>query len=121
MGGVLGQFGLRAIPFGIAAMVLGFILKSAGTQAGPADTLELPFGQTRSRSFTRPRPKSGGPSSRRRTSRRNENVASPAIQKRDATETSPPRFSAFDSVRCRAAGSVACHKGGRRSPSLIRR
>ena len=39
MGGVLGQFGLRAIPFGIAAMVLGFILKSAGTQAGPADTL----------------------------------------------------------------------------------
>src|SRR5262245_23127107 len=39
MGGVLGQFGLRAIPFGIAAMFLGFILKSAGTQAGPADTL----------------------------------------------------------------------------------
>ena len=39
MGGVLRQFGLRAIPFGIAAMVLGFILKSAGTQAGPADTL----------------------------------------------------------------------------------
>src|ERR1700730_4251425 len=39
MGGVLGQFGLRAIPFGIAAMVFGFILKSAGTQAGPADTL----------------------------------------------------------------------------------
>jgi len=31
--GLLGQFGLRAIPFGIAAMVLGFILKSAGTQA----------------------------------------------------------------------------------------
>jgi len=39
MGGVLGQFGVRAIPFGIAAMVLGFILKSAGTQANPADTL----------------------------------------------------------------------------------
>jgi hypothetical protein len=39
MGGVLRQFGLRAIPFGIAAMVLGFILKSAGTQAGPVDTL----------------------------------------------------------------------------------
>src|SRR6516165_570349 len=39
MGGVLRQFGLRAIPFGIAAIVLGFILKSAGTQAGPADTL----------------------------------------------------------------------------------
>src|SRR5690348_9500395 len=38
MGGVLGQFGLRAIPFGITAMVLGFILKSAGTQARPADT-----------------------------------------------------------------------------------
>src|SRR6516164_3648266 len=42
MGGVLGQFGLRAIPVGIAAMVLGFILKSAGTQAGPADTLPGP-------------------------------------------------------------------------------
>jgi Protein of unknown function (DUF2778) len=39
MGGVLGQFGVRAIPFGIAAMVLGFILKSGGTQADPADTL----------------------------------------------------------------------------------
>jgi hypothetical protein len=39
MGGVLGQFGVRAIPFAIAAMVLGFVLKSAGTQAGPADTL----------------------------------------------------------------------------------
>jgi type VI secretion system (T6SS) effector TldE1-like protein len=39
MGGVLGQLGLRAIPLGIAAMVLGFALKSAGTQAGPADTL----------------------------------------------------------------------------------
>src|SRR5215510_15241507 len=42
MGGVLGQFGVRAIPFAIAAMVLGFILKSAGTQAGPADTLPGP-------------------------------------------------------------------------------
>jgi Protein of unknown function (DUF2778) len=30
--------GLRAIPFGIAAMILGFVLKSAGTQARPADT-----------------------------------------------------------------------------------
>jgi len=39
MGGVLGQFGVRAIPFAIVAMVLGFILKSAGSQAGPADTL----------------------------------------------------------------------------------
>jgi len=42
MGGVLGQFGVRAIPFAIAAMVLGFILKSAGTQTGPADTLPGP-------------------------------------------------------------------------------
>jgi hypothetical protein len=42
MGGVLGQFGVRAIPFAIAAMVLGFILRSAGTQAGPADTLPGP-------------------------------------------------------------------------------
>jgi hypothetical protein len=31
------QFGVRAIPFGIAAMFLTFVLKSAGTQAGPAD------------------------------------------------------------------------------------
>jgi len=35
----LGQFGVRAILFAIVAMVLGFILKSAGSQAGPADTL----------------------------------------------------------------------------------
>jgi hypothetical protein len=34
------QWGVRAIPFGIAAMLLGFALKSAGTQAGPADTDE---------------------------------------------------------------------------------
>jgi hypothetical protein len=33
------QLGVRAIPLGIAAMVLGFTLKSAGTQAGPAETL----------------------------------------------------------------------------------
>jgi hypothetical protein len=32
------QLGLRVIPFGIAAMILGFVLKSAGTQARPADT-----------------------------------------------------------------------------------
>src|SRR5262249_30110172 len=32
------QLGLRAIPFGIAAIILGFTLKSAGTQARPADT-----------------------------------------------------------------------------------
>ena len=39
MGGVLGQFGLRAIPFGIAAMLLSLVLvHSAGTEAGPADT-----------------------------------------------------------------------------------
>jgi Protein of unknown function (DUF2778) len=31
------QSGLRAIPFGITAMILGFVLKSAGTQARPAD------------------------------------------------------------------------------------
>ena len=31
------QWGVRAIPFGIAAMCFGFVLKSAGTQAGPAD------------------------------------------------------------------------------------
>src|SRR6266849_3604725 len=37
-GDVLVQFGVRAIQFGIAAMFLGFVLKSAGTQAGPADT-----------------------------------------------------------------------------------
>jgi len=32
------QLGVRAIPFGIAAMFLGFVLKSAGTQASPAET-----------------------------------------------------------------------------------
>jgi hypothetical protein len=32
------RVGVRAIPFGIAAMFLGFVLKSAVTQAGPADT-----------------------------------------------------------------------------------
>ena len=31
------QSGIRAIPLGIAAMVLGFIIKSAGMQADPAD------------------------------------------------------------------------------------
>ena len=31
------QLGLRVIPLGIAAMILGFVLKSAGTQARPAD------------------------------------------------------------------------------------
>jgi Protein of unknown function (DUF2778) len=31
------QLGVRAIPFGIVAMLLGFVLKSAGTQAGPAE------------------------------------------------------------------------------------
>src|SRR5262249_10133988 len=40
-GGVLVQLGLRAIPFGIAAMILGFVLKSAGTHARPADTALL--------------------------------------------------------------------------------
>src|SRR5262245_66564957 len=37
-GGVLVQLGVRAIPLGIAAMVLGFVLKSVGTHARPADT-----------------------------------------------------------------------------------
>jgi hypothetical protein len=37
-GDVLVQLGVRAIPFAIAAMFLGFVLRSAGTQAGPADT-----------------------------------------------------------------------------------
>ncbi len=32
------QLGVRAIPLGIAAVCFGFVLKSAGTQAGPADT-----------------------------------------------------------------------------------
>jgi Protein of unknown function (DUF2778) len=38
LGDVLVQLGLRAIPFGIAAVILGFVLKSVGTQARPADT-----------------------------------------------------------------------------------
>ncbi len=37
-GDVLVQLGVRAIQFGIVAMFLGFVLKSTGTQAGPADT-----------------------------------------------------------------------------------
>ena len=37
LGGVLVRVGVRAIPFGIAAVTLGFFLKLAGTQAGPAD------------------------------------------------------------------------------------
>src|SRR5215470_8979999 len=37
VGDVLVQWGVRAIPVGIAAMVLGFVLKSPGTQAGPTD------------------------------------------------------------------------------------
>src|SRR5262245_51077371 len=37
-GDVLVQLGVRAIPFGIAAVILGFVLKSVGTQARPADT-----------------------------------------------------------------------------------
>jgi hypothetical protein len=36
VGDVLVQLGVRAIPLGIAAMLLGFVLKSAETQAGPA-------------------------------------------------------------------------------------
>lgn len=38
VGDVLVPWGVRGIPLGIAAMCLGFVLKSAGTQAGPADT-----------------------------------------------------------------------------------
>lgn len=34
----MAQRGVRAIPLGIGVMLLGFILKSAGTQAGPTDT-----------------------------------------------------------------------------------
>ena len=37
MGDILVRVGVRSIPFGIAAIVLGFILKSPGTQAGSAD------------------------------------------------------------------------------------
>src|SRR4051812_50228673 len=37
VGDLLVQWGVRAIPFGIAAMCFGFVLKSAGTQAGPGD------------------------------------------------------------------------------------
>jgi Protein of unknown function (DUF2778) len=37
VGEVLVRVGVRAIPFGIAALVSGFVLELAGTQAGPAD------------------------------------------------------------------------------------
>jgi hypothetical protein len=38
VGDALVQLGVRAIPFGIAAVILGFVLKSVVTQARPADT-----------------------------------------------------------------------------------
>jgi Protein of unknown function (DUF2778) len=38
VGSVLVQLGGRTIPLGIAAVVLGFVLRSPGTQADPADT-----------------------------------------------------------------------------------
>src|SRR5262249_54834611 len=38
VGGVVVHVGLRAMPCGFAAMILGFGLKSAGTQGRPADT-----------------------------------------------------------------------------------
>jgi hypothetical protein len=38
VGGVLVPLGPRAIPVGIAVMLLGFVLKSPGTQASPEDT-----------------------------------------------------------------------------------
>jgi hypothetical protein len=37
VGEVLVRVGVRSIPLGIAAVVLGFVLKSPGTRAGPAD------------------------------------------------------------------------------------
>lgn len=37
VGEILVALGVRTIPFGIAAVVLGFGLRSLGTQAGPAD------------------------------------------------------------------------------------
>src|SRR4029077_14420437 len=37
VGSVLVQLGGRTIPLGIAAVVLGFVLRSPGTQADPAD------------------------------------------------------------------------------------
>ena len=38
VGDLLVRWGGRVIPVGIAAICVGFVLKSAGTQAGPADT-----------------------------------------------------------------------------------
>src|SRR4029450_1507305 len=38
VGSVLVQLGGRTIPLGIAAVVLGFVLRLPGTQADPADT-----------------------------------------------------------------------------------
>lgn len=38
VGGVLALLGARTIPVGIAAVVLGFVLRSPGTQAGPTET-----------------------------------------------------------------------------------
>ena len=59
------QLGVRAIPFGIAALVLTFIIKSTGTQAGSAD-VELPgaavsvFGTIHPELFRLPAPLGSG-------------------------------------------------------------
>jgi Protein of unknown function (DUF2778) len=100
MGGVLGQFGVRAIPFAIAAMVLGFILKSAGTQAGPADTLPGPrvsvFGTIHPEIFRLSAPLGSGSASNRPRSASLE----PQIGLFDVLASGTPMPSDMSAVAC---------------------
>jgi hypothetical protein len=100
MGGVLGQFGMRAIPFAIAAMVLGFILKSAGTQAGPADTLPGPrvsvFGTIHPEIFRLSAPLGSGSASNRLRSASLE----PQIGLFDVLASGTPMPSDMSAVAC---------------------
>jgi hypothetical protein len=100
MGGVLGQFGVRAIPFAIAAMVLGFILKSAGTQAGPADTLPGPrvsvFGTIHPEIFRLSAPLGSGSASNRLRSASLE----PQIGLFDVLASGAPMPSDMSAVAC---------------------
>jgi hypothetical protein len=100
MGGVLGQFGVRAIPFAIAAVVLGFILKSAGTQAGPADTLPGPrvsvFGTIHPEIFRLSAPLGSGSASNRLRSASLE----PQIGLFDVLASGTPMPSDMSAVAC---------------------
>jgi hypothetical protein len=91
---------MRAIPFAIAAMVLGFILKSAGTQAGPADTLPGPrvsvFGTIHPEIFRLSAPLGSGSASNRLRSASLE----PQIGLFDVLASGTPMPSDMSAVAC---------------------